>query len=350
MIGRNLTARNLWQLFVVVGLLTLAVAMQATPDDPGPAMTAAAEKFLATLPAEQRATATMSFDDPARLKWHFIPMPERKGLQFKHMTPPQREAALALLRSALSPLGYGKATEIMALEGILRELEKTRSNGPIRDPERYYFTLFGAPSNTGRWGLSVEGHHLSLNFVVEQGKLRGHTPAFFGANPAVVRNALENLPKAGTRTLAGEEQQAFALLASLTADERKTATIADKAPADIRGPADPQPPTGEPAGIALGKLNASQQKLAWSLIEAYAANMAPAVAQARLHEIQAAGVDKIFFAWAGAGEPGVGHYYRLEGPTFLVEFVNVQPDAAGNPANHIHSVWRDRRGDFGVAR
>jgi hypothetical protein len=311
-------------------------------------MTKSAERFLASLSAEQGAKARMTFDDPKRLDWHFIPKAERKGLQVKEMSPDQRKLAHALVHSGLSEVGFEKATTIMSLEAILHELEKGTGTN-IRDPERYYVTIFGTPGLQGKWGWSVEGHHLSLNFVVANGKLVGATPAFFGANPAIVKSDLDVGPKKGKQTLAKEETLAFELLGSLSADQRKVAVIETKAPADIRGPATPQAPTGAPAGLAGEKLAESQRKILWSLIEVYAGNMPPEVGAAWLSEIKRAGTEKIHFAWAGADKPGVGHYYRVQGPTFLVEFVNVQSDAAKNPANHIHSVWRNLAGDFGVS-
>lgn len=310
-------------------------------------MTQAARDFLAGLNAEQRAQANMKLDDPARLDWHFIPKDKRKGLQVKQMDSQQRRLAHALLASAVSQLGYDKAKTIMSLEAILHALEKDRQGAPLRDPERYYFTLFGQPSESDRWGLSVEGHHLSLNFVVEDGKVIAVTPAFYGANPADVRDDYKVGPQRGTRVLHAEEDRAFALLKSLSAEQRAKAFIADKAPADIRGAAQAEPPQTEPEGLAAGELNEEQIKLLWSLLEAYTDNMLTEIGQKRLAEVREAGIKQAYFAWAGPDKPGIGHYYRVQGPTFVIEFCNNQPDGAGNPANHIHSVWRQMRGDFG---
>ena len=202
------------------------LAYRAT--DPGPDMTRAAEVFLGTLSPEQRATANIAFDDKARLDWHFIPKAQRKGLQIKDMDPQQRKAAHALLHSGLSQLGYEKATTIMSLEAILKELEKSRTGAPIRDPERYYFTIFGTPDKKARWGYSIEGHHLSLNFVVDGDQIAATTPTFFGANPAEVKSDYAVGPKKGTRVLKPEEDLAFKLLTALTPEQRKEATIAEK--------------------------------------------------------------------------------------------------------------------------
>jgi hypothetical protein len=314
---------------------------------PGVDMTKAAQAYLESLSKEQRAKSQLEYETPQRVGWHFIPKDERKGLQIKEMDERQRKAAHALLSAALSEAGYDKATKIMALEHILDVLEpKPRRN--IRDTERYFFTVFGTPGDDARWGLSVEGHHLSLNFVVEKGAIISSTPAFFGANPATVKSEVSGgLPK-GTRVLASEEQLAFDLLGTLNDEQRKTAVIDEKAPAEIRAAGEPQPPTDAPAGIAAGALKADQAAILAKLIEAYARNMPAEVARARLAAIDKAGAEKIHFAWAGADKPGIGHYYRVQGPTFLIEFVNTQPDAAGNVANHIHSVWRDLSGDFAI--
>ncbi|MGE3779128.1 MAG: DUF3500 domain-containing protein, partial [Pirellulaceae bacterium] len=154
----------------ILVLLTGTWARGFLASSPGMAMTEAASGFLAKLTDDQRKIALLAYDTPRRVDWHFIPKDERKGLQVKDMEAAQRTAALALLQSALSAVGYEKATKIMSLEALLRELEKQRK-GPLGDPERYFFTVFGKPDAASRWGLSVEGHHLSLNFVVDQGRV-----------------------------------------------------------------------------------------------------------------------------------------------------------------------------------
>jgi hypothetical protein len=344
---RIASKRRVW---AIAGAIALIAAGSAAVSSKlaGPAMTEAAQDFLNSLADQQRAKATMAFDNRQRTAWHFIPLPMRKGLQIKEMNDAQRQKARALLAAALSEVGYEKATKIMELEAILQVLERDRQGGPIRDPERYYFTIFGQPADQTRWGLSVEGHHLSLNFVVDKGRVIAHTPAFFGANPATVRSDLPVGPKKGTRILAKEEQLAFDLVHSLDDAQRAVAVIATKAPPELRAAGEPQPPQTAPEGIAAANLNEAQQATLRALIQAYADNMPEEVAQTRLADLEKAGIAKVYFAWAGATEPGIGHYYRVQGPTFLIEFVNTQPDSAGNPANHIHSVWRDLAGDFGI--
>jgi hypothetical protein len=263
------------------------------------------------------------------------------------MNEKQRAAAQALLQGSLSAMGYGKAKQVMQLEAVLAKLEGDTSRFK-RDTERYYFTLFGTPTAKDRWGLSIEGHHLSFNYVVEKGKIISSTPQFFAANPATVMKDYIPEVKEGTRVLAKEEQLGFDLVNSFTAEQAQAGVIAEKAPMEIRAAGEAQPPTTDPVGLPLAKLDTEQAKLLRSLVQEYADAMPTEVAEARLAAIESAGYEKVHFAWAGAKKPGIGHYYRVQGPTFLIEFVNTQPDPAGNIANHIHCVWRDMAGDFAL--
>ncbi|MGD9724114.1 MAG: DUF3500 domain-containing protein [Pirellulales bacterium] len=314
----------------------------------GAAMTAAAEQFVASLTEAQRPQAVLAYDTPLRTDWHYIPKPSRKGLQVREMTEPQRKAAHALLQAALSATGYSKADKIMQLEKILNELEQGRANRMIRDPERYYFTLFGQPTTGGRWGLSVEGHHLSLNFVVDKNGVVSSTPTFFGANPGtLMADYGAGFPK-GLRVLAKEEELAFQLLDALTPEQRQTVTIADKAPGDVRDAGKAAPPLSPAQGLAARDMTPAQTAILRELIQTYANNLPADVAAERLSAIEGAGFDGIQFAWAGAHQPGTGHHYLVQGATFLIEFNNTQPDSAGNVANHIHSVWHDLAGNFAI--
>ena len=285
----------------------------------GAGMTTAAEKFLASLDKDQRATAQMEYGNKARVGWHFIPKKERKGLQIRDMNEAQRKAAHALLRAALSQVGYDKATVVMRLESILNLLEKGKGAWK-RDPVRYYFTVLGKPSNEGKWGLSVEGHHLSLNFVVEGGKIVSSTPQFYGANPGVVKGDYGFGIKKGTRVLALEETLAFKLVNSLSDEQRKVAVIAEKAPRDIRAAGTAQPPTDPAVGLPVTKMSREQRGILRQLVREYIAIMPEEVATARRQAIRKGNPREIHFAWAGARKPGVGHYYRIQGPTFLIEF------------------------------
>src|SRR5438046_9232131 len=184
-------------------------------------MTQAARHFLASLTPELQAKATFPFRSEERLNWHFIPR-ERKGLPLLDMTPPQRDLAHALLAAGLSQRGYIKAVTIMSLEDVLRILEKADPN--YRNPEKYYFSVFGEPSDTGTWGFRVEGHHVSQNFTIVNGRVV-NAPSFFGSNPAEIREG----PRKGLRVLAAEEDLGRDLITALDAEHKKVAIIDPKA-------------------------------------------------------------------------------------------------------------------------
>jgi hypothetical protein len=251
------------------------------------------------------------------------------------MTEPQRVLARSLLEAGLGQRGYLKATTVMELEAVLRELG---GNPEVRDPERYYFSVFGAPSADSAWGWRMEGHHLSLNFTIARGTMVATAPAFFGANPARVRSG----SREGLRALAAEEDIARELVSALSAEQRTVAIIAAEAPRDIMTGNSNEIDPLSPAGIAVNQLDARQSALLVRLIDEYLARMADDLAAARRARLEETDFATVTFAWAGAIEPGQPHYYRVQGPSFLIEFDNTQ-----NDANHIHSVWRDFAGDFG---
>jgi len=329
----------------VAGLAGVAYVRQANEPD-GNKMANAADKFLASLTAEQKAKATFDFDDKERFKWHFIPLQDsqkkstRKGLPLEEMTAEQKAAAKDLLAAGTSSDGYTKATTIMSLESILHDLEKKENM--VRNPEWYFFTLFGTPSKTGKWGWRVEGHHLSLNFTVDGGKVVSATPAFFGANPATVLQG----PRQGTRTLPEADDLAKELFRALDEDQKRIA-YQQKAFPEVEGQTR-APHPGEPKGLPAAKMTEKQRGLLLRLLQTYASRMPADVAEAEMSEVHKAGLDQISFAYSGGLEFGKPHSYRVQGPTFLIEFLDVQADSAGNPANHIHSVWRNLKGDFGV--
>ena len=301
----------------------------------GEEMADAATKFLASLKSEQAAKASFPLKDDERLNWHFIPK-DRKGLPFKEMTSEQHDLALALLKSGMSERGYSTATNIFSLELILQELEGPNRRIP-RDPGLYHVFIFGKPEKTGTWGWRVEGHHVSVNFTLVGGEVAA-TPSFFGTNPAEVRKG----PRKGLRVLAQEEDAARELLRSLNDEQRKEAIFDQTAPKDILTEAKKKIGPLETAGLSSSKLKKEQQTILMRLLKTYVERIRPEVAQNDLAKIEKAGLDKIYFAWAGSAEPGQGHYYRVQGPTFLMEYDNTQ-----NDANHIHAVWRDFNGDFG---
>ncbi|MEC9091634.1 MAG: DUF3500 domain-containing protein [Planctomycetota bacterium] len=334
--------------FVLVAGLSLLFANSPASliPEPGESMTVAATTFLKTLSGEEKSETVYKYDAKERTGWHFIPKDSRKGLQVKNMNAKQRAAATSLLKVCLSKAGYKKATAIMELEGLLHAIEKGR--GAVRDPERYYYTVFGEPSESTQWGLSIEGHHLSLNFVVNQNRLVSVSPAFFAANPGTVKTKIYDKIKDGTRVLAAEEKLAFKLVKSFNDDQQVAAIFNSKAPKEIRAAGAAQPPVDKAIGIPGSQLNQKQMATLKKLVGVYTSNFPKPIGSQKLADIEKSGWQEVKFAWAGATKPGVGHYYRIQGASFLIEFVNTQPDALGNPANHIHCVWRNPNGDFAI--
>jgi hypothetical protein len=309
-------------------------------------MASAATSFLNSLSPEQRQQAAFAFESDERLHWHFIPTEAfpRKGLTLKAMSEPQRERVRGLLKSGLSQRGYLTASQIMDLEALLGRIEQNaRSSGRgaesmVRDPERYFVSIFGTPSRTATWGWRVEGHHVSLQFTIVNGTLVANSPFFFGSNPAEVREG----PQKGLRILAQREDTARALVMALDPAQRAKAVIQNVAPNDIVTENKLKVDPLAPVGITAGALTPGQRDMLLQVVDAYTSAMADDIAAERMAQLRTAGIDRIAFAWAGELERGRKHYYRVQGPTFLIEFDNTQ-----NDGNHIHSVWRDFAGDFG---
>lgn len=323
---------NLRPLTATLAILFAAFNVSAHPA--ADEMAAAAAYFLAALTPEQQAKAQFTFTDAERENWHFIPR-ARLGLPVKAMTPAQRALAHALLATGLSQRGYVKATTIMSLEQILHDMEK---QSPRRDPELYFFSIFGTPNPRGPWGWRVEGHHLSANFTINDGRVAGVTPSFFGSNPGIVADG----PRKGQSPLSNEDNLGRELAKSLTDEQRKAAVIADVAPKDIVTSNLRRVSPLAPAGLAAALMTPPQRALLERIVKEFLYRVRPDVADEEWAAIQKAGFDKVSFAWAGGLEPGQGHYYRVQGPTFLLEMDNTQ-----NKANHIHTVWRDFEKDFG---
>ena len=322
-------------LVIAAGVGSVTIASQRS----AALMASAAKQWLGALSAEQRNRAVFAFDSDERLRWHFVPneMHERKGIQIKEMSEPQRTLAHALLKTGLSARGYMTATSIMALENVLREIEGPQRRFP-RDHEAYQFTVFGTPGDKSAWGWRLEGHHISVRFDVVGGQMTSRSPAFFGSNPAEVREG----PEKGKRVLGFEEDAGRALLDSLDAEQRKTAIILVEAPTEMVTSNALKVDPLSPIGIKATALTNAQREKLMQLIDVYVGLMTADVAAERMERLRKAGLDDISFAWAGNTERGKKHYYRVQGPTFLIEYDNSQ-----NDGNHIHSVWRDFNGDFG---
>ncbi len=325
-------------------------------------MAQAANRFLESLDRMQRMATVFAMDAEERTNWHYFPETGfadeygyvRNGITFKDMDAKQRHLAYGLLSTGLGRAGFLKTMNVMALEEIVRVIEDDHTG--YRDTERFHFTFFGKPGMTGDWGWRVEGHHVSLHYVIRDGKLAASSPTFLGANPHEVPQGLHK----GMRALEREEDMARALLVSLDADRRKQAIFDQQAPYDIVTMADKRAELdGQPQGIAAAELSESQYRALLDLIGEYAGTMPPEVAADRMKAASQTPKDQLYFGWAGdidrpAAKPIdigskttenrhlAGNYYRIQSPTFLIEFANTQ-----NQSNHSHAVWREFEGDFG---
>lgn len=300
----------------------------------------AARAFLDALEAQQRTQALLPFDDEAqRRTWFYWPAP-RAGLSLGSMDPAQQTLAHQVLAEALSAHAFAKVQAIIGLERVLDEIEgRTGSRrGLIRDPALYFLTVFGEPSASDPWAFRFEGHHVSLHLTVV-GDDVAPTPAFLGANPAVVRHG----DRIVLRPLGEEEDAARDLLRSLDAAQRARAVTSADAPDDILTVNLPKLEELPEGGLSAADMGADQRVLLSKLISVYIERMQPDVAAREMDRLHSAGLERTVFAWAGSDEPGERHYYRVTGPTFLVEYDNTQDDA-----NHMHAVWRDLERDFGA--
>jgi len=305
-----------------------------------PALVTAANQFIKSLDDSQKARALYPFDSEERYKFHFVPMDNRKGISLNELTAAQKQAAMNLLKSSLSSEAFRKTQEIMQLEPILKLIENRDASDHYRDPGKYFFSVFGIPGDKNAWGWRVEGHHISFNFSAQNNKLVSGTPGFMGANPAIVPDG----PQKGKQVLKDETDLAFSLLQSFSEDQLAQVIIDNKAPGDIFTFNRRKAVIEHPSGILWADMNTRQQEKFLQLIRLYVHRYTKLFAEELMKEIQVAGLDSLRFAWAGVRETGVGkpHYYRIQGPTLIIEYDNTQ-----NNANHVHSVIRDLKHDFG---
>ena len=319
------------RVIVVTALLALLATAYVKQQSPS-IMTIAAKNFINSLEPWQKTAVTFKLEDEERANWFYTPVP-RKGLALHDMKPYQRQLALGMLAAGLSQRGFIKATTIMSLDELLLVLEPA----PRRDPDNYYVSIFGEPSETGEWGYRFEGHHVSQNFTLVNGKVQG-APSFFGSNPAEVKDG----PRKGLRVLANEEDLALAVVNSLTPDQRKVAIYDAKAPGDILTTNSREAALkGQANGLSASAMTPAQRAKLQDLLEEYCSNMPEEIAALREAQIKKAGTN-IWLAWAGGTEKDQPNYYRVQTADFLVEFDKTQSNG-----NHIHSVWRDFTNDFG---
>lgn len=300
-------------------------------------MAAAAAAWLDSLSPEQRAKATYEYMDGERVFWYYPPL-NRHGLALRDMDDEQRKRAYGIMESGLTPRAYKQASQIIDHETILGKLEKERGVVSfVRDPELYYFTVFGEPGGAEPWAWRVEGHHVSLHYSVWGDNVISTTPFFFGANPAEAPQG----PQQGLRILGDRQDLAMELVNGLTSEQRRRAVIYPEAPYDILTYNSSRAVFPQEEGLPGSQMNGVQREMLMTIINEYVTTIREDVAQDKLNAIREQGLDDFYFAWGGGLENNTKHYYRIHGGNFIVEYDNRQ-----NDANHIHSVLRDEENDF----
>lgn len=303
-------------------------------------LAAKANSFLNLLDAAARSKTVYPFDDEERYRFNFVPLEDRKGISINELNTAQQAALMNLLQACLNEATVKKVKGIMQLDAILKELENRKPEDHYRDPGKYFVTIFGIPAAGTIWGWRFEGHHVAFHFSADRNKLVAGTPSFLGSNPAIVLNG----PQKGEELLKEETDRGFGLLHALTKEELKKAIIDSVAPREIITGSSRKAMIDHPAGVRYKELTAPSQQKLLQLISLYVHRYTKLFADDMLKEIQTAGLENLWFTWAGYTEHEFGkpYYYRIQGPTIIIEYDNTQ-----NNANHVHTVVRDLNHDFG---
>lgn len=298
-----------------------------------------ANRLIHSLSKEQQSTTLFPFLTEERFNFHFVPK-ERKGITINELNEVQKTAVVDLLRACLSEKTFQQTQDIRRLDAILKVLEKRNEDDHYRDTGNYHLSIFGIPANNTIWGWRFEGHHISFSFSFNQQKMVSGTPGFLGSNPSIVLEGKEK----GKQVLKDETDMALALLHSLNAQQMQQVLLSKEAPRDIISFNKRTATTENIIGISYASLTTQQQQFFLQLVSVYVHRFTKLFAEDMLKQIQEAGLENLRFAWAGKTDAGPGnpHYYSIKGPTILIEYDNTQ-----NNANHVHSVIRDLKYDFG---
>jgi Protein of unknown function (DUF3500) len=309
----------------------------STPGAPTAGIVAATKKFLATLDDAQRGKVVFDFkDETQRKRWSNLPTAifKRQGLRMGDLTKPQRAAVMAVLAAALSPQGYEKVLQIVEADELLRK----SSGQTIFGLDEYYVSFLGQPSTAEPWMIQFGGHHLGLN-ITFAGEQRTLAPSHTGAQPAIYE-----LEGKTVRPLGRETDKAFALLSSLNQAQRKQAILDFQMRDLVLGPGrDGQ--TIQPEGIKGSALTEKQRQMLLDLASEWTGILHEAVAKAKMDEMRK-NIAETWFAWSGPTEKGSAAYFRIQGPTVIIEYAPQR--LGGDATKHIHTIYRDPTNDYGV--
>ena len=290
-----------------------------------------------SLDSVQKAKSVFPFDEMSRYDWHYLPptIIPRRGVCLKDLDSTQKKNIYALIKSFLSDKGFSRTQDIINNESYLKELEPDVT---FRIPENHFIAFYGTPGKDSIWGWKFSGHHVALNFTIVNNQL-AFTPIFFGVYPAEIKEGQNK----GRRIIKDEEDIGFELINMLTSEQKEKAVFQKNAFRDIVSSNATHVGPLTPVGILAKDLTSQQKNILNKLIVCHLSSMPTNIAELRMKRIVSEDFNLLRFGWAGGLINGVPHYYRIQGKTFLIEFDNTTHNA-----NHIHIVWRDFDGDFGV--
>src|SRR3954447_21965091 len=339
----------------VIGVLAiLAVTMRAQRGAPADGqadatarIVAAAEGVLTALDDSSRAKVQFPFDSPQKTNWSNLPSPmfQRNGLRLADVTATQRAAVMTLLSVALSRDGYRKVIDIMRGDEVLRTTQSSANGGrgggrgpggggPAFGENEYYLAFVGTPSVTEPWMLQFGGHHLAINLTLA-GSQASMAPSLPAAQPASY-----TVEGRTVRPLGNENDKAFALINALDDTQRTQAVLGYRVSDLVLGPGQ-DGRTIQPEGIRASALSAAQQSMLLDLAREWAWITNDAFAEPRLEEIRT-NLPQTYFAWSGPTTNGSAAYFRIQGPTLVIEY------APQRGIDHIHTIYRDPTNDYGA--
>jgi uncharacterized protein DUF3500 len=358
-------------LFVVVTATAVAQrgGTQATAGaqaDVTKRIVASAQALLSALDDAGRAKVQFPFDGPQKARWSNLPSPmfQRTGLRIGDLTSAQRAAVMTLLSGALSRDGYRKVTEIMRGDEVLRKNPAAGAprggpgpgggapnpggqpggrgrgapggggGGPVFGEDEYYLAFVGTPSATAPWMLQFGGHHLAINLTLA-GSQATMAPSLPAAQPASYTFEGQTI-----RPLGRENDKAFALINALDGNQRGKAILSYRVSDLVLAPGQ-DGRTIQPEGILASALSASQQTMLWDIVKEWVGIMNDAFAEPRMAELRG-NLNETYFAWSGPTTNGSAAYFRVQGPTLVIEY------APQNSVDHIHTIYRDPTNDYGA--
>jgi hypothetical protein len=326
--------------------VAVAASLAAPPSAAPPAQTAAAnatarivasaQGFLATLDEAGRTKVQFPFDSPQKTRWSNLPTGifKREGLRLGDLSPAQRTAAMALLSTAFSQEGDRKVVEIMGGDEVLRGGRAPGGGSVIFGQDEYYLAFLGVPSVSAPWMLQFGGHHLAINLTLV-GRRATLAPSHTAAQPASY-----SFEGRTVRPLGDEIDRAFALMATLDAAQRSQAILGYTVSDLVFGPGQ-DGRTIQPEGLPASALSVSQQTMLMDLVHEWAGIANDALAAPRMDEIRAS-LPQTYFAWSGPTTAGSAAYFRIQGPTLVIEY------APQRGVDHIHTIYRDPTNDYGA--